>query len=141
MPFIANFSKEQIQKGLHFDIWQPTVLIQIQDPDTTEFVSSPLQSKFIEIHQFKFWDDEDDNVENNISENQAEKIAQVLQNCFDNNINIMVHCHAGICRSGAVVEAGSLLGFDIPDGINKRIPNRLVFNKIRKHLGLKFSWE
>lgn len=139
--WIANFSMDQIQKGLHFDAtWQPIMLIQIQDPDTNQFVLSPQQHSFKDILQLKFFDTEDDEV-GCIQSNQAQQIADFLNKAIENKCNVIVHCHAGICRSGAVVEVGHILGFDIPDGINNRIPNRLVFNKVRKALGIFNSWE
>ncbi len=139
--WIANFSMEQIQKGLHFDAsWQPIVLIQIKDPDFKNFVSSPQQHLFKDILQLSFFDDEDDKIDS-ISDIQAKQIADFLLNAKQNEFNVMVHCHAGICRSGAVVEAGTLLGMTVPDGVNRRIPNLRVFNKVRKELGFFSSWE
>ena len=145
--WIANFSKENIEKGLHFAPNNNTILIQIQDPDTKEFVKSPYFKDFKEIHQFKFWDAEDiTDLPNGITtgiitNEQSNEIALILETALKQELNIIVHCHAGICRSGAIVEAGSLLGFEVPEGINKRIPNRLVLKKIRTSLGLTFSWE
>lgn len=138
--WIANFSMEQIKNGEHFDIsWQQTILIQIKDPDLETFVVSPQQNLFKEIHQFSFWDCEDEEV--GLSDLIGEQIANILRNAKEKEYNVIVHCHAGICRSGAVAEAGSLFGFDIPEGVNHRIPNRLVLKKVRKSLGLTFSWE
>jgi len=50
-------------------------------------------------------------------------------------MNVIVHCAAGICRSGAVVEAGVVLGFD--DTQTMRIPNTLVKTSILEQLGFK----
>ncbi len=55
---------------------------------------------------------------------------------------LWVNCDAGICRSGAVVEAAMLLGHTTDEEVsNGRVPNRTVFNEVRKALGLKHSWE
>ena len=140
--WIANFSMEQIKNGEHFDVsWQPTILIQIKDPDLETFVVSPQQDLFKEVHRFSFWDCETEDI--GLTDMDGNKIAEILKNAQKNNYNVMVHCHAGICRSGAVVEAGLLIGFKLPEDafINYRVPNRLVLKKIRKHLGFSFSWE
>ena len=49
----------------------------------------------------------------------------------------MVHCHAGICRSGAVVEIGSMLGFTATDRF--RQPNLRVKHKMMKVLGWAYD--
>lgn len=139
--FVANYPKIQIEKGLHFDSFNGLILIQIQDPDS-QFITPKLLEKFKEVHQFKFFDSEDESP-TSISDQQAIEISKILLNAKNNNYDVIVHCHAGICRSGAVAECALLLGFEIPEDIelHKRIPNTLVFNKIRKALGFLYSWE
>ena len=82
--------------------------------------------KFKEVHGFKFEDIEEDE-EWAISDEQAQEIAGLLRRAKEQHMNVIVHCHAGLCRSGAVVECGLLLGFNPPDKI--RIPNTLVKKK------------
>lgn len=140
--WIANYSMEQIRKGKHFDVsWSPTILIQIKDPELDRFVISPQQSLFKEVHQFSFLDIEEENAKDSVTNEDIQDIADILTHAKSNNYNVIVHCHAGICRSGAIAEAGRLFGFDILEGINKRIPNLLVLRKLRTALGLTFSWE
>lgn len=139
--WIANFSKANIKAGLHFAPNNNTILIQIQDAFDFHFVKSPYQNEFVEVYQFNFWDEEDGTQPQSITDEQAALIAKALRDAYNNQYNVVVHCHAGICRSGAVAEAGVLLGFTVPDGLNKRIPNVLVFNKVRKALGILYSWE
>jgi protein-tyrosine phosphatase len=59
------------------------------------------------------------------------------------NKNVWVHCHAGVCRSGAVVEVLSLLGWTVSSQYSpRRIPNTHVFKLLRLQFEeLKNSWE
>jgi protein tyrosine phosphatase len=52
-------------------------------------------------------------------------------------MNVLVHCHAGICRSGAVVEVGTILGFTPTERF--RLPNLRVKHKMMKALGLTYD--
>ena len=52
-------------------------------------------------------------------------------------MNVVVHCHAGVCRSGAVAEVGVMLGFD--DSESFRSPNLLVKHKMMKVLGWTYD--
>jgi hypothetical protein len=56
---------------------------------------------------------------------------------MDMNMNVLVHCHAGICRSGAVVEVGTMLGFTATERF--RMPNLRVKHKMMKVLGLTYD--
>lgn len=137
--WIQNVSLESIIKGRHH-LDDKTILIQIQDIGTWEFAKPLHKDKFIEIHQFDFQDTEKDVEEAGpIQDEQAKAIADILLRAKETDKNIVVHCHAGICRSGAVVECGVMMGFMEP--VNLRIPNVLVKQKIMKHLGLTNSWD
>lgn len=137
--WIQNVSLESIIKGRHH-LDDKTILIQIQDIGTWEFAKPLHKDKFIEIHQFDFQDTEEDvEVAGPIQDEQAKAIADILLRAKETDKNIVVHCHAGICRSGAVVECGVMMGFMEP--VNLRIPNVLVKQKIMKHLGLTNSWD
>ena len=52
-------------------------------------------------------------------------------------MNVVVHCHAGVCRSGAVCEIGVMMGFD--DCEVFRSPNLLVKHKMMKVLGWTYD--
>lgn len=137
--WIQNVSMSDIIKGVHY-LDNKTILIQIQDVGTWEFAKPFYKDQFIEIHQFEFQDTEEDVEEAGpIKDEQAKAIADILLRAKETDRNIVVHCHAGICRSGAVVECGVLIGFQ--DGEMFRIPNVLVKKKILKHLGLTNSWD
>jgi predicted protein tyrosine phosphatase len=136
MPWIENIPLENVAKGQHHDCGPNSMLIQISDHDMA--FPTPKYT-FKEVHQFKFLDAEDTDVaeygeEPLISDAQAEAILQLLQRALADNINIVVHCHAGLCRSGAVVEIGVMMGFR--DTEKFRSPNLRVKHKLMKLLGL-----
>ena len=146
MPWIQNVALSDIQKGFHIDPGDNAMLIQIVDPDM-EF-PVPKYS-FKETHQFKFLDIEDDGLSNDgtgekidmswgmVTEAQAAELARLLQHALDNRMNVIVHCHAGVCRSGAVCEVGVMLGFDDTEAF--RSPNLLVKHRMMKHLGWTYD--
>jgi hypothetical protein len=52
-------------------------------------------------------------------------------------MNVVVHCFAGICRSGAVCEGGVMMGFN--DTERYRSPNLLVKHRMMKVLGWTYN--
>lgn len=122
--FIENCSRFDVAVGNHIDPRnRDTVLIQITDVDNT-FVTPAALEYFKHIYQFTFEDTEDIFDVDCITRTQAESIANILKQAMKERCNVVVHCEAGLCRSGAIVEAGEKLGF-IP--VEKlRIPNVLV---------------
>jgi predicted protein tyrosine phosphatase len=132
--FITNVSYEDIQQGYHEEAGENSMLIQIVDMDH-EF-PKPLKD-FKVIHQFKF-DDETEGP-NVITDEQAKKIAEALTEAKEKNMNVVVHCFAGLCRSGAVTDVGIEIGFNPPD--RARHPNSLVRMKLRKALNLAITPE
>ena len=134
MPWIENVSLGDIPKGRHHNAGENSMLIQIVDPDMQ--YPTPLYT-FKEVHQFKFLDIEakDECLEESMrcSHEQAAELTRLLQHALANQMNVIVHCHAGICRSGAVCEIGVMLGFDDTEAF--RSPNLLVKHKMMKVLG------
>ena len=131
--FITNLSKFDVATGLHEDVPVRSVLIQILE--VGEKFPEP-KFHFQEIHQFHFDDIEEDTAES-ISQDQADAIALILQRGLSEGFNVFVHCFAGLCRSGAVVEIGVEMGFNPPDKI--RLPNTLVMKKLKKALGIEIN--
>lgn len=78
-----------------------------------------------------------------ISEDQAAEIAAFVASAEQEGVKTLwVHCDAGICRSGAIVEACLVKGHQTDEEVsNGRVPNRMVFTKVRRAMGLLFSWE
>ena len=135
--FIENVSKSDVFNGHHFDAGPNAMLIRIQDP-ATEF--GKIKYPFKEVYEFEFLDAEDtDGFEDEckIQDEQAEEIVRLLQRAQENRMNVVVHCHAGICRSGAVVEVATMMGFTPSDRF--RQPNLRVKHKMMKVLGLTYD--
>jgi predicted protein tyrosine phosphatase len=139
MPFIENVAAADIPIRFHHDAGENSMLIQIMDTGTSWW-PTPLH-KFKEIHRFEFLDvEEKDHVNDEvmkISDEQAKQLVALLQHALDNKMNVVVHCYAGICRSGAVCEVGVMMGFN--DCERYRQPNLLVKNKMMKVLGWTYE--
>lgn len=133
-PTIENISMQDIVIGLHKANSSNACLIQITDFDSCEFVKPRLE--FSKVFRFKF-DDVEQQSDKSITKQQAIELSKILKQCYLDNIPVVVHCHAGICRSGAVAEVGNMLGFD--DIGNFKIPNLLVKNLLLDELGLRVS--
>jgi hypothetical protein len=71
------------------------------------------------------------------SQEQADELVRLLQHALENKMNVVVHCFAGICRSGAVCELGVMMGFE--DTGRFRSPNLLVKHRMMKALGWTYS--
>ena len=135
--WIENVSWDAVKNGFHSDMGQNAMLIQIADPAT--FFPVPKHT-FKEVHQFEFLDAEDKDPWDDdfkISDEQAEQLVGLLNKALANSMNVLVHCHAGICRSGAVVEVGSMMGFTPTERF--RMPNLRVKHKMMKVLGLTYD--
>jgi len=131
--FIENVSRFDISIGFHADAGENSMLIQIVDFFDT--FPTPKYT-FKEILQFKF-DDIEDEGPTSCTEEQAKEIASALLRAKEQHMNVIVHCFAGLCRSGAVAEVGVMLGFNPPERV--RLPNTLVKGKILKALGMKID--
>lgn len=137
--FIENVSKSDVATGHHMDAGPNAMLIRIQDP-ATFFGCIKHADMFKEVHEFEFLDAEDGDAyedEAKISDEQAAELVGLLQHAQANHMNVVVHCHAGICRSGAVVEVASMMGFTPSDRF--RQPNLRVKTKMMKVLGWTYN--
>jgi rhodanese-related sulfurtransferase len=105
--------------------------------------------QFKETHQFEFLDIEEDGMTNfgdgvmrdmsefAITDAQAAELVRLLQHAMENRMNVVVHCHAGVCRSGAVAEVGVMMGFRDAEAF--RSPNLLVKHKMMRVLGWTYD--
>jgi predicted protein tyrosine phosphatase len=135
--WIENVSMSAVHLGHHSDLGTNTMLIRIQDP-ATEFC--PTKYSFKEVYCFEFLDAEDEDgfdEDFKITDSQAKEIVMLLQHALETNMNVLVHCHAGICRSGAVVEIGSIMGFTPTE--RYRQPNLRVKSKMMKAMGVSYA--
>lgn len=139
MSWIENVSLMEARTGMHRDAGNNTVLIRIQDP-ATDF--KPAMAKFVATHYFQFLDAEDTDgfpEDAKISDEQAAAIYKILLQALQDDNNVIVHCHAGICRSGAVAEFGEMLGFEYSNRL--RIPNVRVKQKLMQCAGWTYGNE
>lgn len=128
-----------VVKGRHPDAGPDGVLVQIVDPD---MVHPPSRFRFRNVHKYKFLDIEDgqEGAEaHGICQEEADHLAKVLQDALSQRRNVIVHCVAGVCRSGAVVEIGVMLGFR--DIGAYRNPNLRVKTKMMRSLGWTYENE
>jgi predicted protein tyrosine phosphatase len=146
MPWIQNIALVDVARGHHIRVGENSMMIQIVDP-AMEFPVPKHQFK--EVHKFEFLDIEEDGLTNNgdgtwtdmsefaITQEQADKLVELLQHALANRMDVVVHCHAGVCRSGAVAEVGVMMGFDDAEAF--RAPNLLVKHKMMKKLGWTYD--
>ena len=137
MPWIENVAASDVSLGFHHDCGPNSMLISITDPAGWR---PHAKQQFKERHDFEFLDAEDTDGfpdEAKISDTQAEQIVALLQQALENRMNVVVHCMAGICRSGAVVEVGVMMGFN--DCEKYRQPNLRVKHKLMKQLGWTYN--
>lgn len=137
MPWIQNVSISDIKSARHFEAGENSMLIQIVDP-AYEF-PTPMK-QFKEVHQFEFLDVEATDrgfEEFACTQAQADRLVELLQHALDKRMNVVVHCHAGVCRSGAVCEVGVMLGFNDTEVF--RSPNLLVKHLMMKSLGWTYD--
>lgn len=137
MPFIQNCSLIDVVEGKHKDPGPNSMLIQIVDP----YMDFPeAKHTFHETYQFQFLDLEKDSEGADslkITAKQARRLVDLLVRARTLNMNVIVHCVAGICRSGAVCEIGVRLGLD--DTNVFRQPNLLVKYRMEQILGWAYE--
>lgn len=136
-PWIQNVALADIPKGHHIAVGENSMLIQIVDP-AMEFPMP--KHKFKEVHQFEFLDLEVKDAwgeEFKVTDEQAEQLVRLLQRALDKHMDVVVHCVAGVCRSGAVCEVGVMMGFR--DTEDFRSPNLMVKHKMMKVLGWTYD--
>ena len=136
--WIENVALSDIKQGRHHDCGPNSMLIQICDPPG-DFPTPKHQFK--EVHQFQFLDIEehDECLEEAMrcSNEQAAELVRLLQHALDNRMNVVVHCHAGVCRSGAVCEVGVMMGFLDTEAF--RAPNLCVKHRMMRVLGWTYD--
>ena len=137
--WIQNCAADDIPKGFHVAVGENSMLIQIMDTATSWWPKPKHQ--FREVHKFEFLDvEEKDHVDDEVmkcSQEQANELVRLLQHAKDNRMDVIVHCYAGICRSGAVADVGIQLGFQ--DTERFRAPNLLVKHRMMRALGWTYD--
>lgn len=144
MSRIINISLEEAKHGDHPNWGENTILIQITDPayEAPE-TTYPFKTK----HHFEFLDIDNSDLDKHnwemeefaITDEQAKALTTILDGALRNNQDVIVHCHAGICRSGAVVEVAEAMGFQRTTRF--RAPNLRVKHLMLKSIGLTYDSE
>ena len=138
MPWIENVAAADIPTGFHHAAGENSMLISIVDPASWRPTA---KHEFKERHDFEFLDvEENDHVDDEAmkcSHEQAAELVRLLQHALVNRMNVVVHCYAGVCRSGAVCELGVMLGFE--DTERFRSPNLLVKHRMMQALGWTYD--
>lgn len=130
----SNFSRSQVTNASYappMENFSPNdFLISIRDPRT------PIKEIVLPVQNILHLAFEDIAMEFDyaIEDWQAELMANFIKAAREKKANLWVNCHAGVSRSGAVVELLGQLGWEIDESIRSRsrVPNHLVFNKLRK---------
>lgn len=141
MRFTANFSRACIERGIPFAIEPNHWLISIADKDAEP---AAVVNPFDRILFLHFDDEEDSHNPNAMTEKDLADIVSFINEARQHDASVWVNCHAGICRSGAIVEVLEMLGWTVADHwmVNKRIPNRLVLQSLRRCFPeIRQSWE
>lgn len=147
---VANISKEMIEEmNKEITHINNVILISINDIGSSTKIENT--NFFKNIYTFHFEDIEDEYVYSiyskkdkipiwaiGISEHQAKQIAKILL-LSKNKHNILIHCHAGVSRSGAITQIALDLGFKLYSFSNLRTINKTVYKKIKKQLSLKYK--
>lgn len=136
--FIENVSYNSIEKGTHRYPDANTMLIQIVD-SVLDFPEPKYEFKITRQYKFADVENEEDakTYGAGISDEQAKSLVEDLKFAKENDLNVIVHCVAGVCRSGAVAEVGVMMGFDDPK--QYRAPNLMVERKMLKVLGWTYD--
>jgi hypothetical protein len=137
-PWIENVAAIDVPKGFHHDCGTNSMLISISDPAGWR---PEAKHEFTERHNFEFLDIEENDFAleeaMRCSQEQANQLVALLQHALENRMNVVVHCTAGICRSGAVTEVGVMMGFR--DTERFRSPNLLVKHRMMRALGWTYD--
>lgn len=139
--FTANLSRTQIESGVPFEVTDKDWLLSISDAAA---MAPVFKDKWDNVFTFFFDDEEVETWPGIITTDTANHVASVIKAAKSCNKNLWVHCNAGMCRSGAIVEVLSLLGFQIVEDFRaaERVPNTLVFKLVRQQFPeLRYSWE
>lgn len=130
MPKITHIPRKAFEQGVCSEY--PVAIRIADDLSQLQAITNSGQTTYT----FVFLDTED---ESGITEEDARKIMDALLNAKYNDDDVVIHCEAGISRSGAVAQfAIDCLGFDdypapvTAEGQPWRVPNKRVFEFLMK---------
>ena len=136
MPSIINVPQSWVDSEYeNFHPGSNAVLISIRTPGYSQ--PRP-KHKYVSEHYFELYDSEWFSEVGNpgyINEDIAKELTDILKVALDNDNDVVVHCAAGVSRSGAVCEVGEMMGFDVFGGRHRQ-PN-VVIKKLMMEFILK----
>lgn len=132
MPWIANVGES------HAEMYEPddnTVVISITEPNRKARLNGFKDMLRLE---FQDYDHNRNHPEDAVlfTPTLAARIVRFARKHRDNESNILIHCAAGISRSGAVAEALLEAFPEYEDKGLKRYPNNMVKTMMKRALGL-----
>jgi predicted protein tyrosine phosphatase len=137
----GNFSRASVEQ---FDIIKDynlgeTWLISITDPKSNPVYFRSdykriLPLEFHDIHKLEHG-------YIRFNETHLSLLNNFITTAKEHKVNLLAHCEAGICRSGAVISTLLLLGWSLLPNINERIPNTFVFKNLRRSFGFEYIGE
>jgi predicted protein tyrosine phosphatase len=126
MPFIQNISIADAVAGVHRDPGSNAMLIRILDVEDWD-VKAPAHP-FKDVRIFRFddltadWADPVKFARRGPRQQHADDLLMALSEAHERGMNVLVHCRAGVARSGAVSFVGELV-FGFEGSGNPRNPN------------------
>ena len=103
MPWIENVAAADIPTRFHHEAGPNSMLISIVDPASWRPEAA---HEFKERHNFEFLDIEKNDFALDeamrCSQDQANELVRLLQHALENKMNVVVHCYAGVGRSGMI---------------------------------------
>ena len=142
MPFIENISLRDLLAGDHRNPGADAALIRIVGVDDWDLAAPAFPFEHIHIFRFDDLDHDDDPAKfqrRGPQQRHADEILAALLDAHDQGQNVIVHCHAGVSRSGAVALAAELIfGFE-PAGRRRR-PNGPLLELLLKSPGVEVGF-
>ena len=138
MPFIQNISLADAIAGVHRDPGGNAMLIRILDVQDWDVKAPAHPFKDVRVLRFDDlsagWADPVKFARRGPRQEHADDILLALAEAHERGMNVVVHCRAGVARSGAVSLAAELV-FGFESCGNPRNPNSsLLEMMLRSHL-------
>lgn len=149
--YAINTSIENIEEGIMFPLNSKTILISIVDYNSNP-AKIPNINKYKNIFRFYFADITQEEMDflgkynelsdwaKGINQNISKRIAKLLILAKKHKLDVIIHCSAGVSRSGAIAEILiQVLGYKESKLSNIRSINKTVFLMILKNLKINYK--
>lgn len=141
--YTANFPRSVINESygkFPFYTDDDDWLISIRDPATYPVDIKP---RFGRVLELEFLDVDLLKIDGGFSPELAEETVRFIAEAKKLKKNVWVHCHAGVCRSGAIVEFLIDQGWKLKDHelVPGRVPNPRVYSLLHNAKDIRFPTE